>query len=126
MRLLGIGIDLVEIARVRRIYAKYPKLFPRRILSPPEAAAFAAAPDKARFLAKRFAAKEAIAKALGTGLGWGVRFGEITITHDPHGRPLVCLSDEVCRRLSLGPMACYLSIADEREYAVAQALAACE
>ena len=76
-----------------------------------------------RFLAKRFAAKEAVAKALGTGIGHGVSFRHIAISHDDRGRPLVQLHEGAAARLAaLQACECLLSLSDERHYVIAVAL----
>ena len=88
--------------------------FVARILTPVEQDEYRASGQPQRLLAKRFAAKEAVAKALGTGIGRGVSWQDITIGHDSHGAPLVILSGgrlEVASRR--GGSRVELSLADE-------------
>lgn len=85
--ILGIGTDLVDIARMRAALDRHGERFARRILSPAEWPDWQASGDPARLLAKRFAAKEAFAKASGQGLRAPVTLGALAVTHDALGRP---------------------------------------
>lgn len=118
--IVGIGTDIVAIARMERPVARYGERFAQRVLAASELADYRAARDKPRFLAKRFAAKEALAKALGTGFSGGVALHEIAVTHDKAGRPLLSLSGRT-RAVAdaAGIAAALLSIADERDHAIA-------
>jgi holo-[acyl-carrier protein] synthase len=94
--------------------------FARRILTEQEYDDYRAAVHPGRFLAKRFAAKEAAAKALGTGFNAGVGLRDIGVGHEPGGRPVLLYSERVrdlC--LSAGIVRSHLSLSDERDYAVA-------
>ena len=116
----GIGTDIVEIARMRSAWERHGECFARKLLTPAEYAAFVDVKQPAHYLAKRFAAKEAMVKALGTGFRDGVRLIDIGVVHDTAGKPgIVCSGhiEALLRRLNIG--ACHLSLADEREYAVA-------
>lgn len=124
---LGIGVDIVSVARVEKILARHPERFPRRILHPGERADYreradycGSPPFHARFLARRFAAKEAVVKALGLGFTGGAYARRIRIEHDALGRPQAALPPDLpaARRRCVA----LLSIADEKEYAVAQAI----
>ncbi len=116
----GIGTDIVAIARMARPVARYGERFAQRVLAEAELAEFRAARDKPRFLAKRFAAKEALAKALGTGFSGGVALHEIAVSHDEAGRPLLVLSGRTqAIAAAAGVTATFLSIADERDHAIA-------
>jgi holo-[acyl-carrier protein] synthase len=99
--------------------------FPERILHPDERAEYANSKQKAAFLAKRFAAKEALAKALGTGIARGVQFHDFVIYKDPLGRPQVKLFS-VAKQFAdaAGISNIQLSITDERQYAMAFAILA--
>ena len=90
--ILGIGVDLVEVARVARLLERYGERFARRVLAPGEWSGYRASPSPETFLASRFAAKEAFAKALGTGLRAPVLLTNICVTHDQAGRPTLQLS----------------------------------
>ncbi len=118
----GVGVDMARVSRLHRGWARYGERFARRILGPAELAAFSARPgaDPARTLAKRFAAKEAAAKALGTGFRDGLWLTHIQVSHDPLGRPGLEFSGPargVAARA--GVRASHLSISDEGDLAVA-------
>ncbi|AQR64393.1 holo-ACP synthase [Aquaspirillum sp. LM1] len=116
----GIGSDLVEIDRIRTALVRHGERFARRILSPAEWPDWASAHDPARLLAKRFAAKEAFAKAAGTGLRAPVTLGALAVTHDTLGRPGWAFSDELASWLQQrGIIHCHLSISDERSQCLA-------
>lgn len=119
MAIFGIGTDIVEVKRIGQSLQRSDALA-RRVLTRAELEQFADAPQPAAFLAKRFAAKEACAKAFGTGIGQQLSFQDITITHDPHGRPLFEWS-ATAENLAheFGITASHISISDEREYALA-------
>ncbi|MEO0436902.1 MAG: holo-ACP synthase [Pseudomonadota bacterium] len=121
--MIGIGTDIVEIARVKRVWERQGRRFSERILTTEELARLEAMPDPWRFLAKRFSAKEAVAKAFGCGIGASLRWHDIEIRSVSTGKPLVNLSDSA-RSLAadLGGREILLSISDEREYAVAFAV----
>lgn len=116
----GIGTDIVQVARIEAIFRRFGDRFARRILSDRELAEFARADRPAHFLARRFAAKEAAAKALGTGFRDGLQFHHIGVGHDRRGRPLLEFHGPaliLIQRLAIGES--HLSLADEQDYAVA-------
>ncbi len=118
--MIALGTDILEVVRVEAVVARLGDKFVRRILTLAEQGEYAASQQPVRLLAKRFAAKEAIAKALGTGIGRGVSWQDIEVRHDAHGAPLVHLSGgaaEVLKRR--GGSAMLLSLADEQAYVVA-------
>ncbi len=120
MPIAGIGSDIVQIDRVRRIWRRYPARFPQRILSDAESAELGGQADPAAFLARRFAAKEAAAKALGTGISQGVAFTDFTVSHTGAGQPRLELRGralEVMQQQSIE--SAHLSISDDAGYAVA-------
>lgn len=122
--IVGMGTDLVEIARIERVLQKTDQAFARRVLMEPELSQFEQHRFPARFLAKRWAAKEAIAKALGTGIAQGVGFHQLQISHNAAGRPLVVLKGQALKvAQQLGAVHWHLSISDEQHYAVAFAIA---
>lgn len=121
--ILGVGTDILQIARIEQSLQRTPKLA-ERILTSDELKFFAEDSRPALFLAKRFAAKEAVSKALGTGIGRGVSWHHIQIDKDEYGRPLVTLVEGAeARATSLGITNLQLSYSDEREYIVAFAVA---
>jgi holo-[acyl-carrier protein] synthase len=90
--IFGIGTDLVEVARVEETYRRFGGHFVDRLLMPEERAAFDPARRPARFLAMRFAAKEAISKALGTGFRHGVWIRDFGFLANARGKPEVIFS----------------------------------
>lgn len=120
MLIHGIGTDIVRIARMEDNVDRYGARFARRMLAPEEMKEYELSRQPARFLAKRFAAKEAAAKALGTGFSQGVGLRDIAVAHEVAGRPFLVYSGGAARLCdALGIRESHLSIADEREYAVA-------
>ena len=121
--MIAVGTDILEVDRMRKVLDRMGDKFARRILRPDEWQAFSDSAQPHRLLAKRFAAKEAVAKTLGTGIGRGVSWQDICIRHTDDGAPQVELSGgalDVARRLGGEWVA--ISIADEREYVVAFAV----
>tara|TARA_B100001758_G_C18413378_1_gene617551 strand:+ start:3337 stop:3714 length:378 start_codon:yes stop_codon:yes gene_type:complete len=121
MSVFGIGIDIVELKRVDQIYSKYGDKFAKKILSNSELKNFQVSNDKISFLAKRFAAKEAVGKALGIGILNGILLKNIFITHDSLGKPLVKINNIKKLKLHLDKII-HISISDEKKYAVANAI----
>lgn len=118
--IFGIGTDIVTVARIEAAIERHGDAFAQRILSTQESAEFAVHAHPARFLSKRFAAKEAFAKATGHGLRHPVSFRRITIGHDELGKPVFLFDEELALHLSmLGVVRHHLSISDEKETAVA-------
>lgn len=119
MAIAGIGTDIVQISRLRDTLSRSSR-FAERVLTANELAEYSGLKNPERFLAKRFAAKEAAAKALGTGIGRGVSFQHIEVTHTDTGAPELCFSGEFARLCeSRNITHQFISIADEQEYAVA-------
>lgn len=118
--IVGFGIDLVDIRRVARLHDRFGEGLARRLLAQSERADYQRAPDPARFLAKRFAAKEAAAKALGTGIADGIRFAELWVDHESSGAPRLNLDGRARQRAeNLGVGRMHLTLSDEREQVVA-------
>ena len=116
----GIGIDIVEHRRIAQIHDRYREKFARRILDEVEMQDYLQASSKEKLLAKRFAAKEAASKALGTGFSDGISLQMIAIRHDEHGKPLLALCDKAAACADkLGVVNQLLSISDEQNYAIA-------
>ncbi len=119
----GIGTDIIAVGRVEQSLARFGERFARRVLAPEEWAEFSACPQPARFLAKRFAAKEAFAKALGTGMRHPATWQNIHVIHDELGRPGFGLAPELGRTLAERHIrGHHLSISDEIEMVVAFAV----
>lgn len=89
---LGIGTDLIDTNRIERIFARHKLRFSEKILSASEMLEFYKAKAPFNFLAKRFVAKEAAVKALGTGFSQGISFQDISLHHDELGAPYLELS----------------------------------
>jgi holo-[acyl-carrier protein] synthase len=118
--IVGIGIDIVEHERIARIHERYQDRFARRILDRLEMEDYRKALSPVRFLAKRFAAKEAASKALGTGISSGITLLMLCVRHDGNGKPLLELNGEAANYAkSLGVTARWLSISDEENHSVA-------
>jgi holo-[acyl-carrier protein] synthase len=116
----GIGTDIVEVSRIEDSLARFGNAFAMRILSEREMQEFAQSHTQARFLAKRFAAKEAFAKALGTGIRAPATFENIAIAHDDLGKPVLDIAPALQQCLdSKGIRYMHLSISDEKSLAAA-------
>ena len=118
--IFGIGTDIVHINRMRYSLEKYGDKFARRILTEREFLEFTEKQNKPAFLAKRFAAKEATAKAMGTGFSQGLSLHHIGVEHDDAGKPFLeflDVADKFLKDNKIKQM--HLSLADERDYAVA-------
>ena len=121
--IFGVGTDIVEVARMEEALARHGVAFAKRILTAEEWLAFEKSELQARFLSKRFAAKEAFAKAFGTGIRSPVTFQNIGVTHDELGKPMFALSSELqALAQEKGITAMHLSISDEKALAVAFAV----
>jgi len=116
----SIGLDLVEIARIERDLKLYGERFVSRILGDSELKTYYRRRDKAIFLAGRFAAKEAVIKALGAFIAERPAYSQIQIINDPSGQPQLHLPDEV--RNHLAGRRCLISITHEKSYAAAVAV----
>jgi holo-[acyl-carrier protein] synthase len=115
----GIGTDIVAVARLRSMWEKHGERVLEKLLAPKEIEEFAGAADKGRFLAKRFAAKEAFAKALGTGIRPPATLSAIGVGHDPLGKPVIECYGELEKMVKNKNLKSHLSISDEADYAVA-------
>jgi len=123
----GIGTDLIAIERIERIWHRHGERLCAHILSPEERIEFAGVNDHARWLAKRWAAKEAFAKAAGTGMRAPLKWNGITIIHDALGRPGIHFAPFIQAWLHRrGIDACHLTISDEREIACAFVVLECK
>lgn len=118
--IFGIGTDIVRVARMQQSLDKHGERFARRILTDHELIGYRQASKPANFLAKRFAAKEATAKAMGTGFRNGLSLKHINVGHDEQGKPLLEFSGLAAEFMSeQGVNEAHVSLADEQEYAVA-------
>jgi holo-[acyl-carrier protein] synthase len=121
--LFGIGTDILRLDRIERIWERYGEQFARRVLLNRELELFTDSKNKVRFLAMRFAAKEAVVKAMGTGFAHGMWVRDVGSISNEWGQPQIIYSDRgrsVCRRLGVGEG--FLSLSDEAGLVVAVAV----
>lgn len=118
--ILGVGNDIVEIARIKAVLARYSQRFLNRIFTSDEQDYCLKRKEPALHLAGRFAAKEAIVKALGTGFSQGLSWLDIEIRHDPNGKPIAVLSS-FAREL-FGDLNLHISMSHCHQYATAIAI----
>lgn len=119
MSVRGLGTDIVEIVRIEQAIAKSDRLA-QRVLTESELAKFKSSSEPARYLAKRWAAKEAAAKALGTGIGRGISFHHFETSNDALGAPNMILTGAALTKAEeKGVTSVLLSISDETHYAMA-------
>ncbi|TCV92206.1 holo-ACP synthase [Biostraticola tofi] len=120
MTILGLGTDIVEIGRIEAVVARSGDRFARRILSDGEWALFCRHQQPVRFLAKRFAVKEAAAKAFGTGIRNGLAFAQFEVVNDSLGKPGLRFHARAAElAIELGVKSVHVTLADERHYACA-------
>ncbi len=118
--IFGIGTDIVRVARIERSLQRFGERFARRILTDSEFTDFHGIARPAHFLAKRFAAKEAAAKAMGTGFRNGLSLRHIGVGHDSNGKPQLEFSGVAAEFLSHHSInSVHISLADEGDHAVA-------
>jgi len=116
----GIGVDLVTISRIEGVWKRFGERFGRRFLHEKELLELSGKDDPVRFLAKRFAIKEAAVKALGTGERGGVLLRDFYVTHSELGKPLLCVDGEaskVCDARNITAM--HVSLSDEGDQVAA-------
>lgn len=124
MEPFAIGVDIVELDRVRAVWDRHGERFLERILTAPERRLAGRRRDPVAFVAGRFAAKEAVLKALGTGLRRGIAWGDVEVDAGESGAPMVRLHGGAQKRARRsGIERVLVSIAHGRDQAVAQALA---
>ena len=120
MKIFGIGTDIVKIKRIKKSLKN--KLFLRRIFNTDEILRCSRMKNSANCFAKRFSAKEAFAKALGTGISKGINFNEIIILNEKNGKPFIKLISQtkknVEKKIKGKKFKISLSLSDEKDYAV--------
>lgn len=117
--IVGIGADLAAIERTRALWQRHGERALEKLLAPDERADCRASSDPGRFLAKRFAAKEALGKALGTGIRAPVLLPAISVTHDALGKPAFAFAPELNEWMAVRGWSCHLSLSDESGQALA-------
>ena len=118
--IVGIGVDIVKVSRIEKVLERHQQRFVERILHPNELAVYIEHSQPLAYFAKRYAAKEALAKALGTGIAKGVNFDEIETQLDDLGKPHLKLHGTTQQMAEkLGVKNLFISLSDEQDYAVA-------
>jgi len=121
-KIFGAGIDLIEISRINKSIKN--KNFIDRIYSKSEIQKVRSLKNKSSFFAKRFAAKEAFSKAIGTGISEGISFKEISVVNNIKGKPTIKLSGKtkniVLKKIKKAKV--HLSLSDEKKYAIAMVI----
>ena len=121
MKILGIGVDIIENSRIKRSIKK--KSFITRIFSKSEILYSKKLKDKTNYYAKRFAAKEALAKSIGTGFRDNLRFKDISIINNKVGKPSFLITNKlkmiIKKQLKVSSFNFLLSISDENKYSIA-------
>ena len=116
----GIGTDVVEVVRIKESIEKYGDKLAKKILTDEEMIAYKSSTLKENFLAKRFAAKEAFSKAMGTGFRGEINLQAISVKHDEMGKPSFDFNNKINEILIKQKITCqHLSISDEKNIAVA-------
>ena len=121
--IFGVGTDIVELVRVQQTYERFGERFVERLLMPEERERFEASRQPVRFLAMRFAGKEAAVKAMGTGFRHGMWIRDVGILNNDWGRPYLIFSERgraVCERLGIGEG--HVSLTDDAGLVVAFAV----
>ena len=121
MKILGIGVDIVENSRISKSLKN--NLFIKRIFSNSEILIAKTIKDKKSYYSKRFAAKEAFAKSIGTGFRYNLNFKDISIINDKEGKPLFLITEKIKRiikkKFKTSSYDLFLSMSDEKKYSIA-------
>ena len=121
MKILGIGVDIVENLRINKLLKNIQ--FINRIFTPSEISIARKLNDKRTYYSKRFAAKEAFVKSLGSGFRDDLNFKDVTIINDKQGKPLFLITDKIKKiikkRFKISRFNFFLSISDENKYSIA-------
>ena len=118
--IIGIGTDLVRIDRLERAMSRFGERFAERVFTRRERQLCSQKKDRFSCFAKRFAAKEALVKAMGTGMRQGVWFRDVEVLNNPLGQPVITLQGQAGWRVGqLGPVKIHVSLSDEGGFALA-------
>jgi holo-[acyl-carrier protein] synthase len=122
--IVGTGVDLLHVVRMEKVWQRHGSRLLTRILHPDELTKLPHTSIAGRWLAKRWAVKEAAAKALGTGFQQSVRFVDFIYEHDALGKPLLRIEGVAkCIAEQRGIVAWHVSVSDEKEYVIAMVIA---
>jgi holo-[acyl-carrier protein] synthase len=125
--IFGVGTDVVEIGRIEKALERFGEKFARRVLCEPELGRFHKHRLPANYLAKRFAAKEAFTKALGTGIHAPANWHGVWVRNLPSGKPVLEFSDALRHFMSQkGVTGSHVSLSDEKGVAFATVILECE
>ena len=123
MKIFGIGTDIVNIKRIEHSLKKYGSTFKNKIFSKKEISYCEKGKNSSAFFAKRFAAKEAFSKALGTGIRKGVNLKNIEISNNAHGKPSILLKGNLAnylkKKVKSKKYYIHLSLSDDKPWAQA-------
>jgi holo-[acyl-carrier protein] synthase len=123
--IIGIGLDIIDNRRIKKTIDKFDKKFKKRCFSDKEIKLCESRNQAVNSFAKRYAAKEACAKALGTGLARGVFWKDIEVSNDKYGKPLITLYNKALSRLKIltkSECKIELSLSDEVDYSIANVI----
>ena len=117
--IFGVGTDIVAVARMAQLLERHGERGMEKLLAPSEYGECRASSAPERFLAKRFAAKEALGKALGSGVRAPALLPAIAVVHDDQGKPSFAFAPALAAYIAERGLTAHLSLSDERDYAVA-------
>ena len=123
--IIGIGTDIVDTRRIKNIINKYGEKFKRRCFSKNEIIRSENRFNTTNSYAKRYAAKEACSKALGTGLAKGIFWKDVEVVNDKYGKPFIKLHNNALKRINKITKKDYIievSLSDEKNYAIANVI----
>ena len=119
----GVGTDVVEVSRIAKALERFGDNFAKKILNHEELLVFKKNKMKENFLAKRFAAKEAFAKSIGTGFRGDLNFRDVSIINDKLGKPSFMINEKIKKiikkKFKISSFNFFLSISDENKYSIA-------
>jgi holo-[acyl-carrier protein] synthase len=121
--IFGIGTDILQIERIQKVFDRHGERFVTHLLMPEEQIAYRTKSRGVRFLAMRFAAKEAIVKAMGTGFAHGMWLRDVGVVQNAWGRPEIVWSErgrDMCKKLGIGDS--HITLTDEAGLVVAVAI----
>ena len=122
--IIGVGVDIVDVNRIGKLVSRFGDRFLKKILSQPETRLGLTEHQLTIYVAKQFAAKEAVSKALGIGMRGGVSFRAIQVLRNRYGAPYVELAGSAAKSARrIGASNIQISLSDEKDYAIAYVIA---